>query len=438
MASSRDDSHPQPRHDQELNPFVAFRRFADEQMASLWYNILGPPISFPSSTRSRSKFSDAHWQRGAAEERQRNDQEAKKQMRISDTLPKAHHENSGFGPPTTDENNHDYCQTGIGWMSNSPEGEEIRGLVRLARRLARLASQEVAQGQRDVERINGPESGYEQEAMRCPYRPGDQEVPLQNQTPQPSSNNPLYDTTPSTVSSHLNRLIGGPIFGYVLWSPYSPLRLEHDFSLQDRPVAWRRAFEDLTGVQIKGDLPDREKSEKGSFGEWRDRVGKSLQIYESNPGNRETMDATNPDNETGPDEITELDLYERFLGTQYPQATPSPPASTPTSNSNPTTSQTPAASIPADDPNPAIISTLTTTERNTFPDGSVHTKVMLKKRFADGREESTETLHTSHGLQAEGPGSAQPFLVGEAKDASKKYGGEGIAQQAKKKGWFWS
>lgn len=420
--ASRDDSHPQPRHDQEPNPFVAFRRFADEQMASLWYNILGSPISLPSSTKSRSDSSDAYWQRGAAEERQWNDQEAKKQTRISDTLLKAHHENREFGPPTTDENNNDYCQTGI----------------RLAMALAGLASQEVTQGQRDVERINGPESGYEQGVMRCPYRPTDQEVSLQDQTAQPSSNNPLFDTAPSTVSSRLNSLIGGPILGYVLLSPYSPLRLEHDPSLQDRPMAWRRAFEDLNGVQIQGDLPDLENSERLSFGEWRDRVRRPLQIYENNPPNRETMDVANPDYETGSDEFTELDLYECLLGTQDPRTTPSPPASAPASNSNTTTSQTPSASLPANDPNPAIISTLTTTERNTFPDGSVHTKVMLKKRFADGREESTEALHTSHGLQAQGPGSAQPFLVGEAKDASKKYGGEGIAQQAKRKGWFWS
>lgn len=438
MASSRDENHPRPRHDQELNPFVAFRRFADEQMASLWYNILGPPVSSLSSTISRSSYSDAPWQREAVEERHRIDQVAEKPMRILDTLPKAQPEKCEFEPPTTDGNGHDYCQTGIGWIGNSPEGEEIRALVRLARSLARLAGQEVAQCERDVQRTNSPQSALEQEVMRCPYRPADQEVPLPNQVPQPSSNNPFCDTTSSTVSSHLNRLIGGPIFSYLLWSPYSPLRLEHDSSLQDHHVEWRRAFEDLTGVQIKGELPDRENFGRRSFRDRRGSISKLLQIYESNPGNKKMMDGSESDKVAGPDEITELDLYERFLGTQYHQATPSLPASAPTFNSNHNTSQTPATSTPAEDPNPTVISTLTTTERNSLPDGSVHTKVMLKKQFADGREERTETLHTSYGSQAERPGLAKQFLVGEAQDASRKDEAEGIAQQAKKKGWFWS
>lgn len=52
---------------------------------------------------------------------------------------------------------------------------------------------------------------------------------------------------------------------------------------------------------------------------------------------------------------------------------------------------------------PAILSTLTTTERTTLPDSPVTTKTVLKKRFADMREERIETVHTS---QQERPVSA--------------------------------
>jgi len=73
---------------------------------------------------------------------------------------------------------------------------------------------------------------------------------------------------------------------------------------------------------------------------------------------------------------------------------------------------------PAKDGKPSILATLTTTERQVLPDGSTTTRVVLKKRFADGREESSETLHQTPatGLQVEQKRLEQP----------------------KRKGWFWS
>ena len=38
---------------------------------------------------------------------------------------------------------------------------------------------------------------------------------------------------------------------------------------------------------------------------------------------------------------------------------------------------------------------MTTTERTTLPDGRVYSRMVLKKRFADGREESSETVQTN-------------------------------------------
>lgn len=69
---------------------------------------------------------------------------------------------------------------------------------------------------------------------------------------------------------------------------------------------------------------------------------------------------------------------------------------------------------------PDILSALTTTQTTRLPDGTVTTKVVLKQRFADGREETTESVHTS-----KEPAEQQ---VDEHKTVEKPKG----------KGWFWS
>ncbi|KIW68529.1 hypothetical protein PV04_04468 [Phialophora macrospora] len=53
-------------------------------------------------------------------------------------------------------------------------------------------------------------------------------------------------------------------------------------------------------------------------------------------------------------------------------------------------------------PSPAnsIISTLTTTTTRTLPDGSVETKRVLKRRFADGSEEKDESVEVSNGFSS--------------------------------------
>jgi hypothetical protein len=63
---------------------------------------------------------------------------------------------------------------------------------------------------------------------------------------------------------------------------------------------------------------------------------------------------------------------------------------------------------------PNVLSTLTTTETIRLPDGTVTTKVVLKQRFADGREETSERSHTYR----------------EESEARE--------EKASKKGWFWA
>ncbi|KAH7079677.1 hypothetical protein FB567DRAFT_533107 [Paraphoma chrysanthemicola] len=86
---------------------------------------------------------------------------------------------------------------------------------------------------------------------------------------------------------------------------------------------------------------------------------------------------------------------------------------------------------------PSILSTLTTTERTVAPDGSVTTKVVLKKRFADGREESSETVHTQRG-QESNQSSRDPWQEVHSTAISANGKTEERQQKPKKGGWFWS
>lgn len=69
---------------------------------------------------------------------------------------------------------------------------------------------------------------------------------------------------------------------------------------------------------------------------------------------------------------------------------------------------------------PDVLSALTTTHTTRLPDGTVTTKVVLKQRFADGREETTESMHTRN----EGTNKSQDETPSQDK--------------TEKKGWFWT
>jgi hypothetical protein len=114
-------------------------------------------------------------------------------------------------------------------------------------------------------------------------------------------------------------------------------------------------------------------------------------------------------------------MYEQHFG-DLPRAGVDHPAPTTTPSQPQTRPSLPSHS--------SILSTLTTTERQVGPDGTVTTKTVLKKRFADGREESSETVETSpaswatqHKLQTPSHEDQESKIVKEVK------GG---------KGWFWS
>lgn len=89
----------------------------------------------------------------------------------------------------------------------------------------------------------------------------------------------------------------------------------------------------------------------------------------------------------------------------------------------------------------SIVSTMTTTERRTLPDGTVETKRVLKKRFADGREESNESverqmLSSSNSRSAE-PKPLEMEVSSTARQDKQTQTNEKEDPQPKRSGWFW-
>jgi hypothetical protein len=76
---------------------------------------------------------------------------------------------------------------------------------------------------------------------------------------------------------------------------------------------------------------------------------------------------------------------------------------------------------------PDVLSQLTTTETTRLPDGTVTTKVVLKQRFADGREEQHESVHTSNEKDGKLEQRPTPPKVEPKQDKPSKKGG-----------WFWN
>lgn len=82
--------------------------------------------------------------------------------------------------------------------------------------------------------------------------------------------------------------------------------------------------------------------------------------------------------------------------------------------------ETPVEPIPSDDSSSRIISTMSRTERTRLPDGSVQTKKVVTKRYADGREETDSSVETT--LPRSGNADSSDSGDGESKP---------------KNGWFW-
>lgn len=401
----------EPRRDapsnEDDNLFIAFRRFADEQISSLLRGIIGMPSAFTSDSP------DSRW------------------------LP--YHEGECRRPSDR-------------WSSSSQHSQEWGGQTR----------QETATANGAVEKPHAEygemlEGDARKTGVRCPYRTTQQDVPLQNSDSAPHLPAPYSGLFPfgegiplsrGLFPRHLNQNIllgalGAWPITFVVMSPYSPLRLEQQERFRDHGAKWRNAFEDLLAVQSGREMAEEKQrpQDQGSNSEW---IGSMLERGLFGPFKRigagderltqmsplaNEVESRHPEHDIQGDEVTELDLYERFLGTQGKLPLSSSLFSTQPSESD--------AERTGEDDQIGIISTLTTTERTMLPNGTVHTKVMLKKRFADGREESSKTLHTTQSSPVQ---KVQPPMAGHSAErvAEKTAALENKIQGKGKIHWFWS
>lgn len=212
--------------------------------------------------------------------------------------------------------------------------------------------------------------------------------------------------------------------------PYSPQSLSQNPAMKKAGVDWQAAYDDLlrferqpqpANLRQNTHHPPSKQHQYPKRVPWEDEETSEDPAYEKyahdhedqhdepqfpkaqQPHLNESHEHEQNNNTNNPD--TELDFYERLLT--------SSPHTVDAHNKVPSSS---------------ILSTMTTTERTVAPDGSVTTKIMLKKRFADGREESSETVHTQRGEVAR-----ETWREGQESAAQK-----GERNVEKKKGWFWS
>ncbi len=417
MAPVDEENKGQKAHN-DANPFVAFRRFADDQMSILMNGVFSISSLFASPSASpRPSVQDYEkWLQEARESSQRLTREAEEAGRIMDVYTRAHRE-----------------------------------------------------GQRAVQGdTQAPTSDDDSEIMRCPC-PEKPDLDI----------GPMDDAARSCLSLAAlslclpNTVLGAPVLGehlpsvpigYLLYSPYSPVRLERQPRLCDHGAKWREAFEDLLAVQngqelspersqripessvdwVKGmiclAMHNRENTEESSYAPsktleaMKDHLGlpsRFTSARQAENGADDNEDADNHDlDDDGGAEITELAMYDRLFGLQQPSLNGTARAAARSfahvqQDSSPSDTDSKA---------PSILSTLTTTEQTTLQDGSVHTKVVLKKRFSDGREESTETVHHQNAVCQ--TRDAVPKSIKDEK--ARTTGKDKEAKEKKSSGWFWS
>ena len=495
------DNKPPGREDidrsNDDNPFVAFKKYADEQFASFFQNFIGLPSSTQLRNLERSYFDeDGHLKPisdliGKAVEAKESHLEAKQPA-----------DRRVFAMDFRDDP----------FVSLISEKHSLDAFERWHWQAERQA-EKVA----DLKKVDHcPYRPAETESStHCPYRPvrsepkaSDRQSPtLFNNAKGLSlwSKNPLSENcysnhyamhrSHSGVTFHIQNIpLSAWSLPYIAMSPYSPLAVErelHDGGASPN-MQWRNAFKDLIllhkgqpmeDMTYHNNMDDRTEKlrmgrvntvpgiqwvwnmfNEGLFGNWypvdsgftyntlekgmcrfqvNDDDGTNLawEVHEADLDGRMGEERTDRlRSKEDDDEMTELDLYEHFLGNRdrtssADQGRPAPRPFTKRSSHNVPT-ETKSQSESSKESAPSIISTLTTTERQVFPDGTVHTKVVLKKRFADGREESNEAEHTTHaGTGPENTRYPNNKITGA--DSQRLEGSDDRKESKPKKGWFW-
>lgn len=442
------------------NPFVAFRRYADEQISSLLQSVVGLPSTFsrPSSRdwffddeRDRSRFGARHQDgEGRSAEQAKNEQDKSwyDLVHIFDEEDEPDNRSYHRKSPFSCLRDH--------WDAPHPF-HDFWGWG----------------GRPDFFGRSSPFSFFDSpwdgmmDGLMFPFG-------------FPRSG--LFDfMDPSSASSW-------PI-PYLLFSPYSPLHLErprnpssrssgflswlssdHSEASEPHELRWRLAFEDLLRLEngkkmLENDSLAAAKSEspsnwitgmvqRGSLGNhWKvqntpHRDGEKVLAltYDSSepdskpteprheddswyslPKSKQSYDRDHYDELFHPDEdvsagpLTRTDRQMRQRPWEIAQ-----PDQTSSSKSTVNSQQQISTSIPSSSENSSIpVSTTITTNRRALADGSIETKRVQTKRFSDGREESNETVHTTN--------PRPQTIEDKQKDAESKPANDGSSRG----GWFW-
>lgn len=408
MARSDDDCDRNDRQaDEEQNPFILFRRYADEQMSSLLQGLIGLPSALtPQSSHER-------WLRSEEQEIRRQEDEMR-------------HRPSSSSPDDSDQRRTRLDGLGIGAMDIPAKNYTN-------------VDPTSESGQGETLNPAGPSND------RCRHHHD-----------HPSFGPSMFgDDFPLQRGMFPTGLRSGAFpaawpLGYIIFSPYSPLRLEQQGGFRERSSMWRDAFEDLLAVQAGQGLPQMPRERTGDreqgAGEWvaallahglADGWTRMDDGGRSQPGGDHMAmesDTRHPESDAEDDAATELDLYERYFASPTTPAVRAAATNSSASAQGTSSSNLETPSVSNMEENPSVISALTTTERKVMPDGTVHTKVVLKKKFADGREESSETVHTT---QSTSQHTRQAALSPKGTETDPNAAG-GNDKGSKGKGWFWS
>jgi hypothetical protein len=345
MGSSTSEGERQQNRSsrEDLNPFIAFRRYADTKFSALLQTIVGVPTDI-TSNRARSEALEEDRRRQqremgswggllAASERDPTDPFYDLNSKVLQT---SRQEDKPAGSQNTDRESFD------GWVLDML-GDKDYSPLNLEDRWPELP---FGAAFTDLYRITG-------------------------------SSNPTYE--------ELWRWMGWPYY----------------------------SFDKHQHIDMDRDMADASR--------WLRRIKEKIQSY-----SREDLpsDNSNSDHEKGGE--TELDQYESYsaaghsverlilkalMGQDPSQESPEAPQENGQCN---------------------VLATLTTTEQVTDSDGKVHTKVVLKKVFSDGTEESTETIHKSQSpVQRAIQSNDRSEKMTKSEDTNNQLGTAG-------RGWFWS
>ncbi|KAH7135799.1 hypothetical protein B0J11DRAFT_426797 [Dendryphion nanum] len=455
--NQNDDENPRrDRRSHEDNPFIAFRRFADSQVSTLLNGLAALPewladYNSINLAREQCLFGKA------------NPEECKKLQEVEAKIERMYDNEFNFSKGNF---THAAVRDNIDkYMELEASAREIRTRIVEAGRGTETRS-DGASNQIDlIERVGnqkGQQWGWSWDwGFPKPFdtETGQQQDQPEGLTPrgrwhnhgtrrnsQSTEEDKWERFSTSYKPSYFDGRAGSPFDTHISShldassrDPYSPLALENNRHLRDG--FWRDAFEDLFRLERGLNMiPHHQlgRSKHLTYNDWSYRftnqpftrpfshIGDICPVpgpisrgeqneepsYEYAHDHEDQHDdpptpKPNQGKWTRETPETELEAYERLLGPSNTQSDAPTPS------------------------RPSILSTLTTTERTVAPDGTITTKVVLKRRFADGKEESTETVHTHRGDgQDQDPWKA--FQEAELPVQVKQESPE------KKRGWFWS